>query len=191
MGNHKFLLVLAIGLLVLFAKPDTWAKGGEQFPFWNFSQSLFLVDSEGKKVGRVIGVNGLSSVVNQSVDVLVERRHFRFALTATGTKLAGTLPLLFESTDCSGPPLMRKDEIIETVQMFPPVALAGENTSQPGQVVYVPDSEEIPIETPAKSRIFLNEPCSPFALQFPLVNARKVADLSELAPPFDVKLNRR
>ena len=195
MRSKFFILTGVLTLIIRISQSSLWALDRRLFFrdrfFPNPTPSPSLIDSNGASVGEVLSVEGLGSVINQQVAVLVERNTVRFALVATRIQLIGTIPLLFESSDCSGPPLILQDAFIQATEMFPAVALAGVDLSQLGQVVYGPDPGENPVISPIQSWIVRGEPCAPFTGEptAGVVNARVVADLSDLQLPFEVQLN--
>ena len=84
---------------------------------------------------------------------------------------------------------MRKDAITDA-NFFPPVATAGLDTSQPGQVVYAQDPDVAPLLTSIRSLVPDNgDPCRllPVILEVTTVNVRQIVDLGVFTPPFHVK----
>ncbi len=151
-------------------------------------KSLVVVDDNGEKVGSVLdttvepGFGGLQAFV-----IGFKVKKFAFAVNLDSTRFSGTINLLFESTDCTGPPLMRKDAITDA-NFFPPVAMAGLDTRQPGQVVYAQDPDEVPLSTLIQSLLPNNgDPCRLLNIEITTVEVRQIVDLGVFTPPFHVQ----
>ena len=186
MMKYRKQLILGVVIFTVFIGPLATA----QEPKLDGIKSLVVVDDNGKKVGSVLdttvqpGINGLHFFV-----IGFKVKEFAFAVLVGSTRFVGTIGLLFESNDCMGPPLMRKDAITDD-KFFPPVALAGLDTSQPGQVVYAQDPDEVPLLTSIQSLVPVNgDPCRLFQviLEVTTVKARQIVDLGVFTPPFHVK----
>lgn len=202
MTNYKknlrvFCLTVLVtgGLFLGFPSPEAIAHKDDHKPKFKKIGSVVINDANGKRVGTLlstgtgIGLGGETVVANQIKDVL-------FALRITVDPfngisiLSGTRVLLFEAADCTSPPLMRKDSVTDN-DMFQPSAVAGEGPGQPGNIVYVQDLDETPILLATQGILNSAGTCNPGPVNFPVVSARKLVDLSDLTPPFRAKRKRR
>lgn len=92
---------------------------------------LTVVDSTGKQVGEVLGIEAFGSVAIVSLTVL----SLSFPLMVFGDRLEGNIGWpLFESTDCSGVPLS-----FYTPSPFPLAAVQAPGVGLVGDVVYRED----------------------------------------------------
>ncbi len=184
MMKYRKQLILGVVIFTVFMGPLATA----QEPKIMGVKSLVVVDDNGKKVGSVLdttvqpGINGLHFFV-----IGFKVKGFAFAVLLGSTRFVATASLLFESDDCTGPPLIRKDAFTDD-KFFPSVALAGLDTSQPGQVVYAQDPDEVPLLTSIQSLVPNNgDPCRPLNIAVTTVNVRQIVDLGVFTRPFHVK----
>ncbi len=148
-------------------------------------QRLVVVDANGKLVGEVIdtlfGYNPLLAFRQEGklfmVALTPDSAPF-FGITGTGI---GNGAFYFESTDCSGAPLMYRtpDFVLPTV------------VNPPGMTVYVPDTSVIPQDVNFNSvlgEVGGGATCGTFSGTLSLVPAVPVVDLGSLfTPPFSVR----
>jgi hypothetical protein len=142
-------------------------------------ESLVVVDATGKKVGEVIetGFENLAEVAFE-VDGLV----FTLFTRPDGLFFSGTYILYFESTDCTGTPLISPDPggLLQVAAVGPP-----------GMTVYGPDSSATPQTITTRSSInrFTGACIDDLDIARNMVPALPLIDLDPLfTPPFKVKV---
>ncbi len=139
-------------------------------------QRLVVVDVNGKLVGEAIDLPGNPVLAFQNEKLL-----FEVIVTPAFFSGYGGGALFYESTDCSGAPLMN----------LSPTLLLQTVVNPPGMTVYVPDTSAIAQEVNINSAlpdVAQGGGCSTFSFTSFMVPAVPVVDLGSLfTPPFSVR----
>jgi hypothetical protein len=178
-------MVIAATIVTLWRTP---AIGQALAP----AAGLIVVDANGKHVGSVVDFGGSVDRVDQSPRIamvtesgVVVRAVGLEGFTAASAGGGDPIGLLYESTDCSGPPLFS----VQGPRALYPTSAIG----PPGKTLYVPDLREFPRDiTGGSSRSDLLDAgggkCTQFQQTIPYcVPARSIVDLAvQFTPPFRV-----
>ncbi|MFQ5856022.1 MAG: hypothetical protein ACE5LU_10300 [Anaerolineae bacterium] len=180
--NHKWpLLTLIVPLILTLSTFAVTSKNSEQ-PTPTASERLVIVDANGKKVGKVIGID------HHVPQIALEINGHLFTLGVRENRFAGQTSwnsgVLFESEDCTGTPYIRDDRS----------ALPSVVVNVPGNTVYIEDPAASVQTIAVRSRYEWMSPwedpptCSPVtwdneeAVQaIPLINLDTV-----FTPPFSI-----
>lgn len=122
-----------IGWLLLFIVLPSVPSFGEGV---NSAEQLAVFDTNNKRVGRVIGIDGSIPKVALEVNGLL------FPVGVVKAEFAGTFPIWFDSVECTGSPFMTKfpegfGSAFSTI-----AGVSGENEPF-GNIVYIPNLDEV------------------------------------------------
>jgi len=180
-------------VLHAFTPVPSWAQSLKK------RSQLTVVDTKGKKVGRVLGIAvgpclnpwGIAGVsipgASPVLVAFVVSGHPPFVIGVVSNHFIGNAPLVFVSTDCSGQPFMRVSTIFlvgadlrgydwpatEGSSLLPDVAVGS-----PGQTVYIPDPIA-PLQSITEGSLLVYGTCTPVNASSPS-DARPVLSLIDL-----------
>jgi hypothetical protein len=142
--------------------------------------SLTVVDAHGTKVGKLLTISSNDSGI---LAFEVDRRPF--LLRVSQQNLSGTSAIVYDSSDCSGPPF---------IATSPTPLFSPSGVSAPGHTLYLPepDAEPVIINPSGSSELTENGTCVPRAgaglSPVLFVPAQPIIDLDTLfTPPFNVR----
>lgn len=154
-------------------------------------EQLTVVDANGKRVGRVMGIDHLSNHVTPIVVLKLNQLPISLSVTRSGFQIPGS-EILWESLDCSGPAFLFFDSpSASSESLFQPGAVG-----YPGQTVYttLPGGEPRVIRVGSGSVRFPGQPSSALCWQPSVVweptvvPARAVIDLNtQFTAPYSLR----
>jgi hypothetical protein len=136
-----------------------------------------VVDAHGTKVGKLLTVSPNGGILAFEVD------RQPFLLDLFQQNLSGTSAVWYDSSDCSGPPLLATS----LNPLFP-----SSGVSAPGHTLYLPepDAEPVTINPFSGSQVAGDGTCARSSVLTPIlfIPAQPIIDLDTLfTPPFSVR----